>query len=54
MIGLPVAMMLARDGHDVTALEADPDAAPTAPAQVWGSWKGGGAAQSPAPWVHLR
>ena len=49
MIGLSVAMMLARDGHDVTVLEADPDGVPTAPAEAWGSWKRGGVAQFHQP-----
>jgi 2-polyprenyl-6-methoxyphenol hydroxylase-like FAD-dependent oxidoreductase len=39
VIGLSVAMMLARDGHEVTVLEADPDGAPTRPAEAWGSWR---------------
>ncbi len=49
MIGLSVAMMLARDGHDVTVLEGDPDGVPTAPAEAWGSWKRGGVAQFHQP-----
>jgi 2-polyprenyl-6-methoxyphenol hydroxylase-like FAD-dependent oxidoreductase len=49
VIGLSVAMMLAHDGHDVTVLEADPDGAPTAPAEAWGSWKRGGVAQFHQP-----
>ena len=49
MIGLSMAMMLARDGHDVTVLEADPDGAPTAPAEAWGSWKRKGVAQFHQP-----
>jgi 2-polyprenyl-6-methoxyphenol hydroxylase-like FAD-dependent oxidoreductase len=48
MIGLSVAMMLARDGHDVTVLEADPDEVPAA-AEAWGSWKRGGVAQFHQP-----
>ena len=44
MIGLSVAMMLARDGPEVTVLEADADDAP-APLDAWGSWKRGGVAQ---------
>lgn len=49
MIGLSVAMMLARDGHDVTVLEADPDGAPASPVDAWGSWKRGGVAQFHQP-----
>ena len=49
VIGLSAAMMLARDGHDVTVLEADPDGAPEAPAQAWGAWKRGGVAQFHQP-----
>ena len=44
MIGLSVAMMLARDGHEVTVLEADADDVP-APLDAWGSWKRGGVAE---------
>ena len=49
MIGLSVAMMLARDGHEVTVLEADPDGSPAAAVDAWGSWKRGGVAQFHQP-----
>lgn len=49
MVGLSVAMMLARDGHEVTVLEADPEPAPDVPADAWGAWKRGGVAQFHQP-----
>jgi 2-polyprenyl-6-methoxyphenol hydroxylase-like FAD-dependent oxidoreductase len=49
MIGLSTAMMLARDGHEVTVLEADPDPVPASPVDAWGSWKRGGVAQFHQP-----
>lgn len=49
VIGLSTAMMLAADGHRVTVLEADPDGAPTAPAQAWSSWRRKGVAQFHQP-----
>jgi len=49
MIGLSVAMMLARDGHEVTVLEADPDGVPAPAVDAWGSWKRGGVAQFHQP-----
>lgn len=49
VIGLSVAMMLARDGHDVTVLEADPDGVPALPAQAWTSWHRTGVRQFHQP-----
>ena len=49
VIGLSVAMMLARDGHEVTVLEADPDGAPATPAAAWEGWRRKGVAQFHQP-----
>jgi len=49
VIGLSVAMMLARDGHDVTVLEADPALVPDAPADAWDGWRRQGVAQFHQP-----
>ncbi len=49
VIGLSVAMMLARDGHDVTVLEADPAGAPPTPAEAWTSWHRKGVRQFRQP-----
>jgi 2-polyprenyl-6-methoxyphenol hydroxylase-like FAD-dependent oxidoreductase len=49
VVGLSVAMMLARDGHEVTVLEGDPQEAPAPPADAWGSWRRGGVAQFHQP-----
>jgi len=52
VIGLATAMMLARDGHDVTVLERDET--PPAPAgQAWQDWQRSGVAQFRQPHVLL-
>ena len=38
LVGLSTAMLLARDGHEVTVLERDPGAPPPA-RDAWGSWE---------------
>ena len=49
MIGLCSAIMLARDGHEVTVLEADPQPAPGVLAEAWTSWERTGVAQFRQP-----
>lgn len=49
VVGLSVAMMLARDSHDVTVLEADPVPPPDIPADAWDGWTRKGVAQFRQP-----
>src|ERR1700722_15666054 len=48
-IGLSTAMMLGRDGHRVTVLEADPADLPSSSNQGWDSWARPGVAQFRQP-----
>jgi 2-polyprenyl-6-methoxyphenol hydroxylase-like FAD-dependent oxidoreductase len=43
--GLALALMLARDGHDVTVLERDPDPVPGDPEPAWERWDRDGVVQ---------
>lgn len=52
-VGLTAAMMLSRDGHDVTVLEADPDGAPQTAKEAWTSWGRKGVAQFHQPHVFM-
>lgn len=45
VIGLASALLLARDGHDVTVLEQDLPAPPDEAAQAWDAWERRGIAQ---------
>jgi 2-polyprenyl-6-methoxyphenol hydroxylase-like FAD-dependent oxidoreductase len=48
-IGLLTAMMLARDGHQVTVLESDSATIPATPDQAWRSWPRNGVTQFRLP-----
>ena len=43
--GLASALLLARDGHDVTVLERDPAPVPDSPDDAWEQWERRGVAQ---------
>ena len=45
LTGLTTAMLLARDGHDVTVLERDPAPPPTGAEASWTDWDRAGVAQ---------
>jgi 2-polyprenyl-6-methoxyphenol hydroxylase-like FAD-dependent oxidoreductase len=47
--GLAAGMLLARDGHEVTVLEADPEAVSESPDWAWDSWARAGVAQFRQP-----
>jgi len=49
VIGLSAAMMLARDGHQVTVLEANPQGVPVSSLAAWESWDRKGVAQFHQP-----
>jgi 2-polyprenyl-6-methoxyphenol hydroxylase-like FAD-dependent oxidoreductase len=43
--GLAAGMLLARDGHDVTVLERDPEPVPESAEAAWETWARGGVVQ---------
>jgi 2-polyprenyl-6-methoxyphenol hydroxylase-like FAD-dependent oxidoreductase len=47
--GLGTALLLARDGHDVTVLERDASPIPESPQEAWESWERKGVAQFRQP-----
>jgi 2-polyprenyl-6-methoxyphenol hydroxylase-like FAD-dependent oxidoreductase len=47
--GLATALVLAREGHDVTVLEKDPDRLPGYPGDAWQAWQRPGIAQFRQP-----
>jgi 2-polyprenyl-6-methoxyphenol hydroxylase-like FAD-dependent oxidoreductase len=47
--GLGTALLLARDGHDVTLFERDDEPAPESPTDAWDRWERRGVAQFRQP-----
>lgn len=53
MVGLTTAVLLARDGHQVTVLETDPAAPPESAEAAWSGWQRPGVNQLRQPHVML-
>jgi 2-polyprenyl-6-methoxyphenol hydroxylase-like FAD-dependent oxidoreductase len=53
VVGLGAAMLLARDGHQVTVLERDPAGPPDSPDDAWGQWQRPGLNQFRLPHAFL-
>ena len=49
VIGLSMAMMLARQGHSVTVFERDSEPLPGSPEEAWSAWERRGVAQFRLP-----
>jgi nucleoside-diphosphate-sugar epimerase len=53
ILGLGTALLLCRDGHEVTVLERDRDPAPIEPEQAWADWQRRGVNQFRLPHFFL-
>ncbi len=53
VVGLGTALLLSRDGHEVTVLERDDEEAPASTAEVWESWQRKGVNQFRLPHFFL-
>ena len=53
VVGLGAALLLSRDGHEVTVLERDAEAPPAGAEEIWGSWDRKGVNQFRLPHFFL-
>ena len=53
VVGLGAALLLCRDGHEVTVLERDAEAPPVGADEIWGTWQRKGVNQFRLPHFFL-
>ena len=53
VVGLGAGLLLCGDGHEVTVLERDAEAAPTGAEEIWGTWRRKGVNQFRLPHFFL-
>ena len=53
VVGLGAGLLLCGDGHEVTVLERDAEAAPTGAEEIWGTWQRKGVNQFRLPHFFL-